>query len=97
MRPDLVYIKGGIVKLPFAEDLGIVGFPLPTGRTYGCMGEALLLGLEGLCDRSFTGPIRPWQIRFMAQLARRHGFELADYKTSCVLGADSPEVLHECA
>lgn len=93
MRPDLLLIRGGTVRLPFAEDLDIPGFPLPPGYTYGCMAEAILLGLEGACDTSFTGPVRPRQVRHIAALARRHGFELADYKRLCVLDSLPAEVI----
>lgn len=93
-RPDVTFIKGGIVRLPFEEDLRIVGFPLDVGRTYGCMAEALLLGFEGITDRSFTGLVRPKGVRFLANLAQRHGFVLDHYKQHCVLGTDAREVHH---
>lgn len=85
-RPDLLIIKGGIVSLPFAENLEIAGFPLPTGQTYACMAEAMLLGFEGIRDASFTGSLTPQQVMQVSAMAARHGFELADYKRSCVLG-----------
>ena len=44
-RPDVLMIGGGIARLPFGEAHGIVGFPLPPGQVYGCMAEAMLLGL----------------------------------------------------
>jgi predicted amino acid dehydrogenase len=88
LRPDLVLIKGGIVSLPFGEDLEIVGFPLPPGQTYGCMAEAILLGFEGICDSAFTGSLTADQVASVAAMAARHGFELAGYKRSCVLGCD---------
>ena len=85
-RPDLLIIKGGIVSLPFAEDLEIAGFPLPTGQTYACMAEAMLLGFEGIRDAAFTGSLTTGLVMRVAAMAARHGFELADYKRSCVLG-----------
>jgi predicted amino acid dehydrogenase len=93
LRPDLLLIRGGTVRLPLAEDLEIPGFPLPPGYTYGCMAEAVLLGFEGACGTSFTGPVRPRQVRHIAALARRHGFELADYKRLCVLDSRMAEVV----
>lgn len=85
-RPDLLIIKGGIVSLPFGEDLEIAGFPLPTGQTYACMAEAMLLGFEGIRDAAFTGSLTTDLVMRVAAMAARHGFELADYKRSCVLG-----------
>lgn len=93
-RPDLLIIHGGIVHLPFGEDLEIVGFPLPPGHTYACMAEGILLGLEGARDATFTGWLTPNKIRRIDEIARRHGFELADYKESCVLGSAPREQFH---
>ena len=85
-RPDLLIIKGGIVSLPFGEDMEIAGFPLPPGQTYACMAEAMLLGFEGIRDATFTGSLTADLVVRVAAMAARHGFELADYKRSCVLG-----------
>lgn len=76
-RPDVRWIRGGIVQLPFGEDLGISGFPLPTGQVYACLAEALLLGFEGT-DTSFTGPVTHDRIQSVRHMAARHGFEPAD-------------------
>ncbi len=94
IRPDLTIIKGGIVRLPYGEDLEIVGFPLPPGQTYGCMAEGILLGFERVRDATFTGSLTPNQVRRIEALAKRHGFELAGYKMSCVLGSERREELH---
>jgi predicted amino acid dehydrogenase len=91
IRPDVLVIKGGIARLPGSEDLGIVGFPLPPGMTYACMAEGILLGLEGVADATFTGSLRPEHVARVSAMARRHGFELADYKSSCVLGSEPRE------
>jgi acetylornithine/succinyldiaminopimelate/putrescine aminotransferase/predicted amino acid dehydrogenase len=96
-RPDLLIISGGIVSLPFGEDLEIFGFPLPRGRTYGCMAEALLLGFEGVCDASFTGSLSAGQVARVAAMAARHGFALSDYKRACVLGSAQNELAHAAA
>jgi acetylornithine/succinyldiaminopimelate/putrescine aminotransferase/predicted amino acid dehydrogenase len=88
LRPDLVIIQGGIVRLPYGEDLEFVGFPLPPGEVYACMAEGLLLGFESVRDAAFTGPLTPHQVRKIEEIALRHGFELADFKISCVLGSD---------
>ena len=45
-RPELTVLPGAIAALPGKEALEIPGFPLPTGFTYGCMAEGLLLGLD---------------------------------------------------
>ncbi len=94
VRPDLLLIKGGIVSLPFGEDLEIVGFPLPAGQTYGCMAEAMLLGLEGIHDTTFTGSLSAEHVARVNAMAARHGFKLADYKRACVLGSERREVAY---
>ncbi len=86
LRPDLDILTGGIAKLPFGEDLEITGFPLPTGFTFGCMAEGILMGFEGIRgDTSFTGLLSPEQVHRIARLADKHGFELADRQTCALL------------
>ncbi|MBI2932133.1 MAG: aminotransferase class III-fold pyridoxal phosphate-dependent enzyme [Planctomycetes bacterium] len=94
IRPDLSIFKGGLVQLPHGEDLEILGWNLPKGQTYGCMAEGLLLGLEGIRDRVFTGALNADHVRRMEAMAEKHGFALADFKRSCVLGSESPEESH---
>lgn len=75
LRPDLHLIDGGIVRLPFNEDLGIDGFPLPRGEVYGCLAEALLLGFEQ-GQLSGIGHLTAERVQEMARLATAHGFTL---------------------
>lgn len=86
LRPDVQFIQGGVVALPCGEDLKIVGFPLPAGQTFGCMAEAMLLGWEGIHDRTFTGALSADRVARMARIAARHGFTLADFKRKSVMG-----------
>ncbi len=46
-RPDVLVIRGGIVRLPFNHDFSIAGISLPRGHALACMSETLLMGLEG--------------------------------------------------
>ena len=71
-------MNGGIARLPFGEDHGIPGFPLPAGQVYGCMGEAMLLGLEGVRDATFTGMLPAENVYRLKSMAERHGFKLAE-------------------
>jgi acetylornithine/succinyldiaminopimelate/putrescine aminotransferase/predicted amino acid dehydrogenase len=86
IRPDLLVIKGGIARLPFGEDHGIPGLPLPAGQVYGCMAETMLLGLEGIRDATFTGLLPAENVFRLKAMADRHGFALADYKTESTMG-----------
>ena len=40
-------ILGGIAALPNKEKITVKGLPIDEGYVYGCMGETILLGLEG--------------------------------------------------
>jgi acetylornithine/succinyldiaminopimelate/putrescine aminotransferase/predicted amino acid dehydrogenase len=87
MRPDLLLIGGGIARLPFGENHGILGFPLPPGQVYGCMAETMLLGLEGVRDATFTGFLPAEHVYRLAAMAKRHGFTLGEYKTQATMGS----------
>ena len=54
-RCDLEILAGGIVRIPFGEELHIDGFPLPAGHTFACMAEGMLLSYEAARDDEFTG------------------------------------------
>ena len=85
-RPDVLLIGGGIARLPFGENHGILGLPLPPGQVYGCMAETMLLGLEGIRDATFTGLLPAEHVYRLAAMAKRHGFALAEYKTHATMG-----------
>lgn len=85
-RPDVLLIGGGIARLPFGEAHGIIGFPVAPGQVYGCMAEAMLLGLEGVRDATFTGNLPAEHVYRLAAMAKRHGFSLAEYKTHATIG-----------
>ena len=91
-RSDLMILKGGIASLPNGEDLGLPGFPLPTGQTYGCMAEGLLLGLEGTAGSAFTGAITATHLRQLDAMARKHGFALAAVNAHSMLDSEFMEV-----
>jgi predicted amino acid dehydrogenase len=86
LRPDVLVLNGGIARLPFGEDHGIAGFPLTAGHVYGCMGETMLLGLEGIRDATFTGMLPVENVYRLKAMAERHGFALADFKLQPTMG-----------
>ena len=91
-RPDLVLLRGGIVPLPFGEELGIPGLPLPPGCAYGCLAEGILLALEGCPDMSFVGRSSVRKVHRMESIARRHGFLPAD----CVAPLPAVRIMENC-
>jgi len=50
------------------------------------MAEALLIGLEGIRDATFTGILPAEHVSRLATMAKRHGFALAEYKTHSTMG-----------
>jgi len=75
--PEVTIVPGAIAELPFGEDLCIPGFPLPPGHIYGCMAEALLLGLEGVPPQTWVGRSCAQRAAQIAEIAARHGFKPA--------------------
>jgi len=80
-RPNATILDGGIVKLPDCnENFSIAGIPLQKGRVYACMGETLLMGLEGFTEHGTYGDITPEGVELMLGLAAKHGFTLDTVK-----------------
>ena len=77
-RPDVLVIRGGIVKLPCNDDFAVGGITLPRGHALACMSETLLMGLEGLsCDGS-VGAVTEDSVRRTLGWAEKHGFRLGE-------------------
>jgi acetylornithine/succinyldiaminopimelate/putrescine aminotransferase/predicted amino acid dehydrogenase len=79
--PDLLVIKGGIIRLPAGNDFIIGGIPLPSGHVFACMGETLVMGLDN--HKNFSGSIGtvcPQSTRQVLKLAEKFGFELGALK-----------------
>jgi predicted amino acid dehydrogenase len=77
-RPDVLVIRGGVVRLPYNHDFSISGIALPAGHSLACMAETLLMGLEGLSGNGSVGPVTPEGVTRTMQWAARHGFSLGD-------------------
>lgn len=85
--PNLRFVTGGLAQLPGGEDLDIASFPLPPGQTFGCMAEAILLGLARNWTREFTRVVTQSKIETLRVLATQYGFGLAAPKELCVFGS----------
>ncbi len=80
-RNNITVIKGGIVRLPpYNEDFIIGGIPLEKGHVYACMGETLLMGLEGRTTHGSYGQIAPEDVDWTLSVADKHGFTLGRLK-----------------
>jgi predicted amino acid dehydrogenase len=75
-RSDVRVVRGGVMRLPFDEDLGLKAIPLKPGHVFACMAETMLLGLTGIdCDYSY-GDLEKQRVKAIREIARVHGFEL---------------------
>jgi acetylornithine/succinyldiaminopimelate/putrescine aminotransferase/predicted amino acid dehydrogenase len=77
--PNVMVVKGGVVRLPVDRDFSIGGIPLAPGHVYACMAETLLMGLEGSSHGS-VGPVTVEGVRRAMAMADKHGFTLADIR-----------------
>lgn len=80
-RNDLLVIEGGIVEVPGPVDFGF-DFGFPPGKAYACMAETMILALEGRYESYTLGKdIKLERVQEIAQLAARHGFRLAGFRS----------------
>lgn len=81
MRNDILVIEGGVVEVPGDVDFGL-NFGFPTGMAYACMAETMILALEGRYENFTLGRVLTVkQIETIAQLADKHGFKLAGFRS----------------
>src|SRR5262249_15649247 len=57
-RPDVLVVRGGVVRLPLNPEFRIAEVRLPPGHMLACMAETTLLGLEGIRCHFSYGEIR---------------------------------------
>lgn len=77
VRDDVLVIDGGIIKPPGNVDFKI-DFGPPPGMCEGCVGETIILALEGRYENYTLGKnITPAKVTEMGELAEKHGFKLA--------------------
>jgi len=79
-RPDIRFLQGGIIRLPHGAEetsrLELPGWQLPTGYSYACLAETLLLGLDCARPDYSCGPLAVNDVLEMLALADRHGFQV---------------------
>jgi len=79
-RDDVLVIDGGIVRVPGPVDFGF-NFGFPPGMAFACMAETMILALEGRYESYTLGKnIRLTQVQGIADLAAKHGFEVAGFR-----------------
>lgn len=80
-RNDVLVIEGGLVQVPGKVDFGF-DFGFPPGTAYACMSETIMLALDGRIENFTLGKeVSPEQVRITQQLAAKHGFQLAGFRS----------------
>jgi len=77
-RPQARVIRGGTVRAPLGQILGIPAIPLRGSELYGCLAETMLLGFVGCNDHFSYGPLSISRVRKIREWAAIHGFEMVD-------------------
>jgi acyl transferase domain-containing protein/acyl-CoA synthetase (AMP-forming)/AMP-acid ligase II/acetylornithine/succinyldiaminopimelate/putrescine aminotransferase/acyl carrier protein len=75
-RPDVIILRGGVVRLPDNDDLVMNEVQLPPGHLFACMAETTLLGLERYKRHFSFGEISKSDVQWIVEAGRRHGYKL---------------------
>jgi acetylornithine/succinyldiaminopimelate/putrescine aminotransferase/predicted amino acid dehydrogenase len=80
-RPDVLVIDGGVMAVPGQPDLGW-NFGFEQGLAYACMSETMMLALEHRYEHFSLGvDITIDTIQYFRDLAEKHGFKLAGFRS----------------
>lgn len=80
LREDVLVIDGGLVQCPTEVDLYY--FDLPPNLLYACLSEVTILALEGMHQSySIGGDVSLEKVLKISQLALKHGFRLAEFRS----------------
>ncbi len=80
-RDDILVIDGGIVEVPGEVKFNF-DFGFPSGTSYACMAETMILALEERYESYSLGPdLDVDKILEISQLATKHGFKLASLRS----------------
>jgi hypothetical protein len=75
MRPDVLVIDGGVIRVPGLPELGQFG--IGKGHVFSCMAETILLTLDDHFQNTSLGAdLQPETLRKLRRLACEHGFEV---------------------
>jgi predicted amino acid dehydrogenase len=81
LRPDVLVIESGEVRIPGVDDVGY-DIGLPPGTVYACLGETALLAMDGRFEDYTLGRnISIERVKEIYRLFKKHGFELADLRS----------------
>ncbi len=81
MRPDVLVIEGGMVKVPGNVKFGL-NFGFPPQMAYACMAETMALTLEQRLESFTLGKdITLSQVKTIDTIADKHGFKLGGFRS----------------
>lgn len=81
-RDDVFVFEGGLVEIPGPEASFNFDFGFPPRTSYACMAETIALALEGRYENYSLGKdLTVAQVKEIADIARRHGFKLAGFRS----------------
>jgi predicted amino acid dehydrogenase len=81
-RDDVFVFEGGLVEIPGPEASFNFDFGFPPKTCYACMAETIALALDGRYENYSLGKdLTVAQAKEIAGIARRHGFELAGFRS----------------
>lgn len=70
----ITVLRGGAVRLPGGQTLGVPGLDLGDGHIHACLAETLLCGLGELYDTALVGSPSAARARRLLELCAEHGF-----------------------
>ncbi len=81
-RDDVLVIEGGVISVPGQNVEFNFTFGFPRSTAFACMSETMILSLEGTNESYTLGrDLTVEQVMHMGELARKHGFELAGFRS----------------
>ncbi len=88
-RTDVLYIQGGLAKLPKVDGkeqiIKATGFPLRPGTSYACLAETIILTMNDVENIRNTGSLNKKMIKEVNKLAEQVGFDLEEFKSESSL------------
>mgnify|MGYP001190138730 CR=1 FL=1 len=80
-RPDVLVIDGGVIEVPGRPSMGW-NFGFERGLVYACMAETMMLALDHHYQHTSLGAdLNLETILWLRELARKHGFRLAELRS----------------
>lgn len=94
LRPDLLIIESGQIRLPGNPEIGF-DMGMPPGVVHACLAETILLALEGRFeDFSLGRNLEIERVKEIYGLYKKHGFELAGSRSYDVYLTDA-DIAHK--